>query len=129
MASERSWASAGTSVGRSGPGEAAPEAPAVDDVGGVRARHHGSRLAPAVAPPVLQGDPPPRGRRGNGDRGVVLLGAVDAVREVVVHGDVVELRRGMVELTGPVLPAVEGDVHPELGSGVEKMRPNRIFPD
>ena len=45
----------------------------------------------------------------NGDRRAVLLPAVDAVREPVVHVDPVELRRRLRVLRAPALARVEGD--------------------
>ena len=48
--------------------------------------------------------------RRHRDRAVVLLGAVDAVGELVVDGDPVELGRRLVVLGGPGLAAVHADV-------------------
>ena len=42
---------------------------------------------------------------------VVLLAAVEAIRIRVVDDDVVELRRRLVVLRAPALPAVDGDGH------------------
>src|SRR5208282_5960779 len=47
--------------------------------------------------------------RADADGRVVLLRAVDAVLKIVVGGDVVELRGGLVVLRGPVFAAVDAD--------------------
>ena len=46
---------------------------------------------------------------GDGDGGVVLLRAVDVIREAIIGGDVIELRGGLIIFLGPVRAAVEGD--------------------
>ena len=58
--------------------------------------------------PVAFVGQPAVGPRGHRDRGVVLLGAVEAAREGVVHGEPVELGGGLVVDRGPGLTAVEG---------------------
>ncbi len=58
---------------------------------------------------VLPADPAGRGAR-DADRRVVLLAAVDVVRELVVGDHAVELRRRLVLLRRPARAAVEADV-------------------
>jgi len=43
------------------------------------------------------------------DGGIVLLRAVDAIREIVVGDDVVELRGGLIVLRRPILACVDGN--------------------
>ena len=81
----------------------------IDDVGIARIGRDVAALAAAHFVPVLAGDDAVVGPAGDGDGGVVLLRAVDAVGPLVVGGDVIELRGGLVVLLGPGLAAVDGD--------------------
>ena len=60
--------------------------------------------------PVGGGDGSAVAAAGGFDGGVVLLGAVDVVRKVVVEGDTVELGGGLVIFGREAFTAVEGDI-------------------
>ncbi len=68
-----------------------------------------SALASAHRIPTRAIDASP-GRTGNADRRVVLLRAINPVREAIVGDGVVELRRGLVGLRGPVGAAIDAHV-------------------
>ena len=76
-------------------------------------RHDRPRLAPWTGAPSLHGVVEAAGRdrqRRHDQRGVVLLGAVDAVRELIVGVDLIELGRWLIVLRAPGATAVERDV-------------------
>lgn len=54
--------------------------------------------------------PAPKNSAGHGDGGVVLLPGVKVVGKKVIHFDAVELRGGLVHLSGPRFPAIESDI-------------------
>src|SRR5205823_9433922 len=69
---------------------------------------------------------------GDGDGGVVLLCAVDAIRPVVVHGDVIELRRRLIVLLSPTLAAIDGDgraavIAVDQAPGIARVYPQRVM--
>ena len=66
-------------------------------------------LAAAGKKPVARVDVAVVGAAVHGDRAAVLLGAVDAVGKLVVGGDVIKLRGGLVVPGGPGLAAIEAD--------------------
>src|SRR5262249_14537583 len=80
------------------------------DVGVLRLGSDPAALAAADRVPVIDVDAAAAPARGDGDGGVVLLRAVDPVREAVVGRDSVELCGRLVHDRGPGPPAVEGDV-------------------
>ncbi len=90
-------------------GDLAAVLAAEDDVGVAGHGGEPAALAAAHGVPVAGVDGVAGDAGGDGDAGVVLLGAVDPVGEAVVGGDPVELRGGLVVLGGPGGPAVEGD--------------------
>jgi hypothetical protein len=81
----------------------------VDDVHVVGLDRDVAALARAHHLAVGPGDGPGDGVAGHADAGVVLLRAVDAVREFVVHVHVVELGGGLVVDRAEGLRGVEGD--------------------
>src|SRR6267154_1479740 len=67
-------------------------------------------ILPSVSPPPATAvDVTAVAGGGDTDGRIVLLRAIDAVREIVVGSHVVELRRGLVVLRGPILAAVDGN--------------------
>src|SRR2546429_3204559 len=66
-------------------------------------------FAPADLIPVLRADDALVVAAGDGDGAVVLLCAVDAIRPVVVDGDVIELRCRLVVLRSPAPAAIDGN--------------------
>ncbi len=90
-------------------GQEALVAAGVDDVRVVRSNRDVAGLATADFVPLRQGDGVVVGAAGHAHRGVVLLGAVDAVGRPGVDRDVVELSGGLVVEGGPGEATVEGD--------------------
>src|SRR5260370_7022070 len=45
----------------------------------------------------------------NADGRVVLLGAINAIKKIIIGGGVIELRRGLISLRGPIFSAIQGD--------------------
>ena len=81
---------------------------------------------------VAEADAPLLPARGDGDRGVVLLGRIDAVGELVVGVHMVELRRRLRVLARPGRPAVEGDrraavVPEDHARGVRRVDPEEVL--
>ncbi len=68
----------------------------VDDLRIARVGRDPAALAAAHVVPVLLGDAAAGGAAGDAHGGVVLLRAVDVVREIVVERHAVELRGGLV---------------------------------
>ncbi len=66
-------------------------------------------LAPRAVVPLALGDHEAVGARLDDHRRVVLLSRVELVRKVVVDRHVVELRRRLVVLRAPALPAIQRD--------------------
>src|SRR6185436_6699343 len=93
------------------PGEEAAVGAAVDDVGIVGIGHDVSALAPGGLLPVVERNSRSGRAAEDAQRRVVLLRAEDAVREVVVRGDPVDLRGRLVVLRRPGAAAVDRDVH------------------
>src|SRR5208282_3277488 len=88
------------------------DAPIVAGVGDVLVglvHGHVAGFAPADDGPVLRADASAVAARGHAHGRIVLLRAVDVVREQVVRDDVVELRGGLGVLARPGLAAVHGD--------------------
>src|SRR6185437_6607264 len=86
-----------------------PLAAAVNDVGIGLAGDDGTGLAAGTE--IVGGRMIVDQHAAGKDHGiVVLLGTVDAVGELVIHGDLVDLRGGLVELAGPGLAAIERNV-------------------
>src|SRR5690348_13519289 len=78
----------------------------VDDVGVVGIGNDKAGFAAADFVPIGLVDGALVTAAGDGDGGIVLLGAVHAVRNDVVGGHVVELRGGLIALRSPGLAAV-----------------------
>ena len=51
---------------------------------------------------------------GDGNGGIVLLGAVQAIRKLIVEGEAVKLRGWLVQLAAPGAACVEGDASPAI---------------
>src|SRR5256885_5512552 len=86
----------------------------VDDLRVARVGCDVAAFAPADLIPVLPADDALVVTAGDGDGAVVLLRAVDAIRPVVVHGDVIELRRRLIVLRSPA-PADRPVLSPRRG--------------
>ncbi len=67
--------------------------------------------------PVAKTDTAVIATAGDRDRAAVLLAAVDAIGEAVVHRDTVELAGGLVEPAAPACTAVESDHGALVGTG------------
>ena len=87
-----------------------------------------SALPAADVIPILACDHPVVGAAGDGNCAVVLLRSVHPIRPVVVDGDMVELRRRLIVLLGPGLPAVHGYRHPAIVAVDETLRVGGIDP-
>src|SRR5256884_3192492 len=85
-------------------------------------------FAPADLIPVLPADDALVVTAGDGDGAVVLLRAVDAIRPVVVHGDVIELRRRLIVLRSPALAAIDGDGRAAVIAVDQPPRIARVYP-
>src|SRR5258705_82343 len=104
----------------------------VDDL---RVARIGRDVATFAAPdliPVLPADDAFLVAAGDGDRGVVLLGAVDAVGPVVVPGGVIDLRRRLIVLLGPALAAIHGNgcaavIAVDQATGIARVDPQRVM--
>ena len=83
---------------------------AVNDVGVIGTDGNVATLTPAGLHAFLKGDRAVAGLAGQGKRGVVLLGAIDLVRVLIVSDHMIELRRWLVVDAGPGLATVEADV-------------------
>ncbi len=81
----------------------------VDDVGVLRIDGHPAAFPAAGRVPVLRVDRVAGDRARNADVAVVLLRAIDPVRELIVRRDPIELRRRLIVLRRPGLSAVERD--------------------
>ena len=81
----------------------------VDDERVARIGCNVAGFAAADGIPILTIDGAVEIAAGDGDGAVVLLRAVDVIREAVICDDVIELRGGLVVLLGPMLAAIEGD--------------------
>src|SRR3984893_10595235 len=82
--------------------------------------------------PVLPADDAFVVAAGDGDRGVVLLGAVDAIGPVIVHDDVIELRRWLVVLLSPAVAAIDGNgraavITVDHAPGIARVYPQRVM--
>jgi len=81
----------------------------VNDVRIARVNGNVTALASAHGIPVAAVDVTAVAGGGDTDGRIVLLRAIDAVREIVVGSHVVELRRRLIILRGPILAAVDGN--------------------
>src|SRR5262245_15239457 len=79
---------------------------AVDDVWVGRIGRDIAALARARGVPVTEGDGAVIAAADNKDAAAILLRAVDVVRELVVHSDMVELRRRLVVPAAPAASAI-----------------------
>ena len=86
-------------------------------------------LAAARLEPVPLVDRPLDGHARHGDRGVVLLRAVDAVGEAVVRRDVVELRGRLIVERGPRRAAGVGDARAAVIALNHDLRVVRVDPE
>ncbi len=112
--------------------------PAVDDAA-VAARIDEGRVVPvegdraglaaADRVPELFGMRPAAVPGGDGDRGVVLLGPVDPVGELVVHLHRVELGGGLVVVGGPVFGVVHRDLPAAVVGHDHPVRVLRVDPE
>ena len=97
---------------RGGPIEAAQDAEgaaAVDDIW-IRAVHYDvAAFFSTDGRPIAKSDLAVIAAAGDGGGAAVLLRAVDAIGETVVGGDVIELRRRLIEPGGPCGAAVHAD--------------------
>src|SRR5262249_7725119 len=89
-----------------------PDVLAGVDGAAVGCRRGGAGRAAAYGFPVGGGDRAFFAPAANGDRGVVLLRAVDHVGPLIVRGHVVELRGRLVVLPAPRLAPVHADRGP-----------------
>src|SRR5262245_45530244 len=80
--------------------------PAVNDVGIGWIRRDVATLSGAGRVPVTEGDGAIIAAADDEDAAAILLRAVDVIRELVVHGDVIELRRRLVVPAAPAAAAV-----------------------
>ncbi len=81
----------------------------VDHVGIARIGRHPAALASSHRVPVPLSDPRAGDGAGDGDRGLVLLRAVDPVGDALVHRHAVDLGRRLVVLARPGAAAVQAD--------------------
>src|SRR4029077_8413503 len=81
----------------------------IDDVGIAWIRHNVSALAASHIVPMLPADVAIVRPASNRDCRVVLLCAVNLIEELIVGGNVVELRRGLVVLRRPTLAPIHRD--------------------
>ncbi len=81
----------------------------IDDVRIARIGNDVAAFAAADSVPIAGENRAVIAARADADGRVVLLRAVDAILKIVVGGDVIELRGGLVVLRGPVLAAVDTD--------------------
>src|SRR4029077_1276239 len=81
----------------------------IDDVGIARVRDDVTAFAAADGGPIAAIDVAVIGAGGDADGGIVLLRAVDAIEEIVVGGDVVELGGGLIVLRSPIFAGVNAD--------------------
>ena len=91
-------------------GEEAAIAAAVDDVVVDRVRRQMGALAAGGGFPVALADEAAGGADADADGRIVLLGPVDAVGEMVVCGDAVELRRRLVHVGRPAFAGIVADL-------------------
>ena len=87
----------------------AAHSPGVHDVGIVWTNRDVAALRRAHGVGILGNDSALVGTVRDTNSRVVLLGAVDTVRELRVRGDMVELRRRLIKNGGPCVAAVIGD--------------------
>src|SRR2546429_6544939 len=104
----------------------------VDVPGAARVGCDVAAFAPADLIPVLPADDALVVTARDGDGAVVLLRAVDAIRPVVVHGDVIELRRRLIVLRSPAPAAIDGDgraavIAVDQPPGIARVYPQRVM--
>src|SRR5205085_8587979 len=102
---------------------------AVDDVGVLRVGHDVAALAARRRLPVAGTDGEAERAVADAHGGVVLLRAEEAVGEVGVGGDAVELRGGLVLLGGPGAAAVGGHLRAAVAALDEALRVEGIDPE
>ena len=81
----------------------------IDDVPVARIRYDKATFAAARDEPILLPNSAPAGAARDANVGIVLLRAVNVVRERIVHSHVIKLRSRLVVLSGPVFAAIRGD--------------------
>lgn len=81
----------------------------VDHVGVARVGSDPAAFSTADVVPVAFGDAA-ASAGGDADGGVILLRAVGVIRKIVIEGDAVELRCGLIHHARPGTAAVEGDI-------------------
>ncbi len=81
----------------------------VDDQRIARIGRNVAGFAAADGIPILTIDGAIHIAAGNGDGAVVLLRAIDVVREAIICDDVIKLRGGLVVFVGPMSAAIERD--------------------
>ena len=92
------------------PSQESAVAPAINDVVVAGIRCQVSTLAARRAFPIVVGDEPAARAGINADGGIVLLRAVDAIREGIVCGNAVKLRRGLIHVRGPCFAGIVADL-------------------
>ena len=85
-------------------------------------------FAAAHGEPILPADHSLVIATGNGDGGVVLLRAVHAIREAVVHRDMIELRGGLIVRCRPCLATVQREAGPAVIAVDQAARVLRVDP-
>ena len=106
---------------------------AVHDIAIPRAGQYGASLASRTGHPVLRrlvgAVAQPRQRRNDQRAALVLLRAIELVRIVVVHEDLVDLRCALVVLRAPAGAAIDGDVRAAVVGLHHEVRIGGVDPD
>ena len=102
--------------------------PSVDDVGVERIRHHVAVFLDTHRVPLAERDLAVVAAAGHARRAALLLPAADAIGEVVVGIDVIELRRRLVVPRAPGLAVVQRNDGPLIARHDDDVRIVRIDP-
>ena len=100
----------------------------IDDVPVARIRYDKATFAAARDEPILLPNSAPAGAARDANVGIVLLRAVNVVRERIVHSHMIKLRSRLVVLSGPVLAAISGDAGTAITRIGDTVRVRRIDP-
>src|SRR2546423_8385358 len=101
---------------------------AINDVGISGVRRNVSGFARTDGVPVGKSNGAVVTATGRGDRAAILLRAIDAVRKLVVHGHVIELRSRLVIPGTPGLAAIHADAGALVATENHALRVRRINP-